>query len=85
MKLERIKQLAGLSEDATSKVPLGLVFTLSDQSNMRKAIDAILEAGMNVDLSFSMGTYYFKFDSEAQAEEAQAIVAKVIDKKKEQS
>lgn len=84
MKLERIKHLAGLSEAATSKVPLGLVFTLSNQSNMRAAIDAILEAGMNVDLSFSMGTYYFKFDSEAQAEEAQAIVAKVIDKKKEE-
>ena len=83
MKLDRIKQLAGLSEAATSKVPLGLVFTLSSQSNMRKAIDAILEAGMTVDLSFSMGTYYFKFDSEAQAEEAQAIVSKVIDKKKE--
>ena len=84
MKLDRIKQLAGLSEAATSKIPLGLVFTLTHPDNMRKAVDAILEAGMSVDLSYSMGTYFFSFESDSQAEEARAIVAKVIDRKKEE-
>ena len=83
MQLEtgRLKQLAGLTEEAV--MPLGQVFCLSEPTNMHKAIDAILEAGIHVDLAFSMGTFYFNFGSEALANEAHKLVAKVIDKKKE--
>lgn len=82
MNSSRLKQLAGiLSED--EKLPIGLVFTLSDVSNMRKAVDAILEAGLNVDLNFSMGTYYFTFKNENTANVARKLVSKVINKNKE--
>lgn len=81
MDMSRLKQLAGLTEEAV--MPLGRVFKLSDPSNMHKVIDAILEAGIEVDLGFSMGTYYFNFASDKIAAEAHAIASKVIDKKKE--
>ena len=77
----RLEKLAGLNEE--SVMQLGKVFCLSEPSNMHKAIDAILEAGIEVDLAFSMGTFYFNFASESLAKEAHAAVSKVIDKKKE--
>ena len=77
----RLEKLAGLNEE--SVMQLGKVFCLSEPSNMHKAIDAILEAGIEVDLAFSMGTFYFNFSSESLAKEAHNAVAKVIDKKKE--
>ena len=77
----RLKTLAGILRE--DKLPIGLVFTLSDASNMRKAVDAILEAGMSVDLNFSMGNYYFNFKNEKLADEAHSLVSKVIDKSKE--
>ena len=73
---DRLKKLAGLNEDAVMQ--LGKVFCLSEPSNMHKAIDAILEAGISVDLAFSMGTFYFNFDSESIAKEAHKVVSKVL-------
>lgn len=84
MQIGRIKQLAGMVTEADEgAISLGLVFKINDPDNMRKAVDALLEAGMSVDLSYSMGTYFFTFKTDALAKEARAIVAKVIDKKKE--
>jgi len=82
----RLKRLAGiLTEEADKKViPIGLHFGLGDGGNMHKAVDALLEAGIEVDMNYSMGVYYFNFKSEKLADEAHRIVAKVIDKKKEQ-
>lgn len=77
----RLKKLAGLNEEAV--MTLGKVFCLSEPSNMHKAIDAILGAGIEVDLAYSMGTFYFNFSSESIAKEAHSVVSKVIDKKKE--
>jgi hypothetical protein len=78
---DRLAKLAGLNEE--SVMQLGKVFCLSEPSNMHKAIDAILEAGIQVDLAYSMGTFYFNFDSEKVAKDAHSVVSKVIDKKKE--
>lgn len=82
MNVERLRELSGLlTEDKT--IPVGLHFTLNDQGNMKAAVDALLEAGLSVDLSFSMGTYYFNFKNESVVAEARKIVSKVINKKKE--
>jgi hypothetical protein len=51
---------------------------------MHKAVDALLEAGFEVDLNLSMGVYYFNFKNESLVDEAHKIVAKVINKAKEQ-
>lgn len=80
MELDLIRKLAGLSEAA---IPVGQHFTISDAANMKKAVDALLEAGLPVDLALNMGTYYFNFKSEEAVNEARKVVAKVIDKKKE--
>ncbi len=86
MDANRLKHLAGIYEAADSKktLPIGLHFGLGDGSNMHKAVDALLEAGIEVDMNYSMGIYYFNFKDEKIADEAHKIVAKVIDKKKEQ-
>jgi hypothetical protein len=84
---QRLRKLAGLLTEAQTDrkvLPIGLYFSLSDAANMRKAVDALLEAGLEVDLSLSMGVYYFNFKNDNIAEEAHKVVAKVIDKKKEQ-
>jgi hypothetical protein len=84
MNHDRLKRLAGMvSEAEAGKLSIGLFFKLQDQSNMRKALDALLEAGFSVDLNFSMGTYFFNFKNEDAAEEAHKIASKVIDKAKE--
>jgi len=80
MKLEQLRKLSGLAEAA---LPVGQHFTLSDEGNMKKAVDALLEAGLAVDLALSMGTYYFNFKNEDSINEARKVVSKVIDKKKE--
>lgn len=77
----RLRKLSGLLEANT--LPVELHFTLSDASNMKKAVDALLEAGMTVDLSLSMGRYFFTFKSDDLVNEARKIVAQVIDRKKE--
>lgn len=82
MDTQRLRELSGLlTEDKT--IPAGFNFTLSDEDNMHKALDALLEAGLSVDLNLAMGTYYFNFTNEGAATEARKIAAKVIDKKKE--
>jgi len=80
MELTLLRKLSGLSE---AVIPVGQHFTISDAGNMKKAIDALLEAGLAVDLALSMGTYYFNFKSEDTINEARKVVSKVIDKKKE--
>jgi len=86
MDAQRLKKLAGmLTEEADTKtIPIGLHFGLGDGGNMHKAVDALLEAGIEVDMNFSMGVYYFNFKDEKIADEAHKIVAKVINKQKEQ-
>lgn len=79
-----LKKLAGMLNEAESgKLSIGLFFKVEDQSNMRKAVDALLEAGFNIDLNYSMGTYFFNFKNEDAAEEAYKVASKVIDKAKE--
>lgn len=80
--INRMKILAGINED-NSVVPIGTIFPISEPSNMHKAVDAILAAGLEVDLGYSMGTFYFTFKSTSIANEAHKIVSGVIDKKKE--
>jgi hypothetical protein len=86
MEASRLRKLAGLiTESKADKViPIGLHFGLGDMSNMHKAVDALLEAGIEVDMNLSMGVYYFNFKNESLADEAHKIVAKVINKQKEQ-
>lgn len=82
MNNDTLRKLAGLvTEDKA--IPAGFNFTLSDEGNMHKALNALLEAGLSVDLNLVMGTYYFNFTNEGAATEARKIAAKVIDKKKE--
>ena len=85
MDAARLKKLAGMLTEETDKkiIPIGLHFGLGDGGNMHKAVDALLEAGIEVDMNFSMGVYYFNFKDEKIADEAHKIVAKVIDKQKE--
>ena len=82
MDLSRLRELSGLLCEAT--LPVELHFTLSDASNMKKAVDALLDAGLTVDLNLSMGKYFFNFKNEDAVNEARKIVSKIIDKKKEE-
>jgi hypothetical protein len=86
MDASRLKKLAGiLTEEIDLKtLQIGLYFGLGDSSNMHKAVDALLEAGIEVDMNYSMGVYYFNFKEKKIADEAHGIVAKVINKKQEQ-
>lgn len=81
MNLSRLRELSGMLEEAA--LPVELHFTLTDATNMRKAVDALLEAGLSVDLSLAMGRYFFSFKNESAVNEARKIVTKVIDRKKE--
>jgi hypothetical protein len=84
--MDNLRQLVELLEEdqADKIIPIGLYFTLTDASNMKKAVDSLLENGFEVDLTMSMGTYYFNFKDASVAKSAHKVVAKVIDKKKEE-
>lgn len=87
MNSSRLRTLSGMITEAEAdrKVfPIGLHFGLSDEANMHKAVDALLKGGFELDMNLSMGIYYFNFKDESVADEAHKVVAKVIDKKKEQ-
>jgi len=87
MEASRLRKLAGLLTESKADrktIPIGLHFGLGDETNMHKAVDALLEAGFEVDMNLSMGVYYFNFKNESLADEAHKIVAKVINKQKEQ-
>jgi hypothetical protein len=83
MDASQLRKLAGLTE-AVDKLPLGLTFTLVDRANALKAVEAIIESGLAVDLSYSMGKYFFTFPSPEAADAAHDLTLKVIDIKKEQ-
>jgi len=85
MHLDRLKYLAGLNEETGDKLPIGLFFRITDHSNMTKAVDALLSAGLAVELNYSMGVYYFNFKNESVADEAHKVASKVIDRKKEET
>ncbi len=63
------------AEDLTeAKVDVGSHIVIDDQAKALKAVDKLLEAGFELDLSFSMGKYYFNFKDESLAEEARKVL-----------
>lgn len=90
MDTARLKTLAGvsspsfaLSESEKMNVSSGLFFVLLDEENMHLAVKALLDAGFSLDISLSMGKYFFNFKNETVADEAFRIVSKVISSDKE--
>lgn len=82
---DRLKRLAGMVNEAeANKLSVGLFFAILDESNMQKAVAALLDAGFSVDLNYSMGKYFFNFKNEEVADEAFKITSKVINKSKEE-
>lgn len=64
-----------LKEDLTeAKVNVGSHIVIDDQAKALKAVDKLLEAGFELDLSFSMGKYYFNFKDESLADEARKVL-----------